>query len=203
MAKDPTVKHLKDVKKHVTSLSKQVRKREATLQKQFAEHAENMQQVKQDVLETKAHYSHIPKLTMETQMLIESMNKLTTVVKQMLVIFNKKMDAEDGPLFVKLNELAEQNEKIAEGILVVADLVKSEQTPPAQIKQFNPYMSRQSPEPVSIMPQMSSPQEPLQVPPDLGSFQGMEPQPVMQYNAPLPVNAQLQEKPISRKRMLF
>ncbi len=199
--KDPTVKHLKDVKKHVTSLSKQVRKREATLQKQFSEHAENLSQVKQDVLETKQHYQHIPKLTMETQMLIESMNKLTAVVKQMLVIFNKKMDAEDGPLFVKLNEIADQNEKIAQGILVVADLVKDEQTPPAQIKDFNPYIPRQSAE--QVRPQMPTPTEPLQVPPDLGNFQGMEQQPIMQYGAPLPVNTPMEEKPISRKRMLF
>jgi hypothetical protein len=185
----------------MTSLSKQVRKREATLQKQFAEHAEDLQQVRQDVLETKAHYSHIPKLTLETQMMIESMNKLTAVVKQMLILFNKKMDAEDGPLFVKLNELSEQNEKIAQGILVVADLVKNEQTPTAQIKNFNPYIPRQGGE--QVRPQMSMPTEPFQVPPDLGSFSQQEPTPIMQYNAPLPVNALPEERPISRKRMLF
>jgi hypothetical protein len=199
--KDPTVRHLKDVKKHVTSLSKQVRKREAALQKEFAEHAENLSQVKQDVLETKAHYQHIPKLTMETQMMIESMNKLTAVVKQLLILFNKKMDAEEGPLFIKLNEIAEQNEKIAEGILTVADLVKSEQTPAAQIKSFNPYIPKQGPEPMQVMPQMSTPQEPLQMPEDFGKFQ--EPTPIPQFSAPLPVNAPLEEKPISRKRMLF
>ena len=163
-----------------------------------------MEQVQSDVLETKAHYQHIPKLTMETQILIESMNKLTAVVKQMVVLFNQKMDAEDGPLFVKLNEVSEQNEKIAEAILTVADLVKEKQTPPAAIKDFNPFMPRVGPEPMQVRPQMPLPSEPMQVPQNLGNYQQQEPPPIMQYNAPLPPFTQVpQEQPISRKRMLF
>ena len=205
MAKDTTVKHLKDVKKHVTSLSKQVRKREAALQQKFNQHMQQMEQVQQDVLETKENYQHIPKLTMETQMLIESMNKLTAVVKQMVVLFNQKMDAEDGPLFLKLGEITEQNEKIAQAILTVADMVKDKQTPPASIKDFNPYMPRMGPEPMQVRPQMPLPSEQLQVPPDFGNFgqQQQEPAPIMQYNAPLPPFAPQQEQLPSRKRMLF
>jgi hypothetical protein len=54
---------------------------------------------------------------------------------------------------------------------------------------------------MQVMPQMSTPQEPLQMPEDFGKFQ--EPTPIPQFSAPLPVNAPLEEKPISRKRMLF
>lgn len=199
------LKHVRELKKHLSSLSNQVRKREANLQKKFGEHMEKMEQVQSDVLETKAHYQHIPKLTMETQMLIESMNKLTAVVKQMVVLFNQKMDAEDGPLFLKLGEISDQNEKIAQAILTVADMIKEKQTPPAAIKDFNPYIPRMGPEPMQVRPQMPLPTEPMQIPPDVGNFnQQQEPAPIMQYNAPLPPFTPMpEEKPISRKRMLF
>ncbi|MFA6887884.1 MAG: hypothetical protein WC254_00125 [Candidatus Woesearchaeota archaeon] len=209
IGKSVPLKHVRDLKKNMSSLSKQVKKRETDLQKKFDVHMDQMQQVQQDVLETKAHYQHIPKLTLETQVLIESMNKLTAVVKQMVVLFNQKMDAEDGPLFVKLGEITEQNEKIAEAILTVAGLVNEKQTPPAVIKDFNPYMQRMGPEPMQIRPQMPLPSEPMQVPPDFGNYsnqqQQEQPQPMRQYNAPLPpfTSVPQQEQPISRKRMLF
>ncbi len=233
--KDGSLKHVKDLKKHVKSLASDVRKREKALmkrhtamQKQLGVHTQAVQDVEQqlaqtkhEVLETKAHYAHIPKLTLETQLMIESMNKLSAVVKQLLVLFNDKMSKEEGPLFAKLDEIMEQNEKIAEGMLAIADLVKEQQTPKAQIKDFNPYMQRQGPQPMQVRPQMPDVQQAPQLPADLGRFQYPGPeqqpgeqgaadqmQPIPQFGAPLPPfsGAQPQagqEQLPSRKRMLF
>src|SRR3989338_7277143 len=191
--KDGSLKHVKDLKKHVKSLASDVRKREKALmkrhtamQKQLSVHTgavqdveQQLAQTKHEVLETKAHYAHIPKLTLETQLMIESMNKLSAVVKQLLVLFNDKMSKEEGPLFAKLDSIMEQNEKIAEGMLAIADLVKEDQTPKAQIKDFNPYMQRQGPQPMQVRPQMLDIQQTPQLPADLGRFQypGPEQQP--------------------------
>src|SRR3989338_10719916 len=140
--KDPSLKHMKELKKDVKALSGTIRKRDIAMQKQLTAHVGHVEDVKetlaatqQDVLETKAHYAHIPKLSMETQMLIESMNKLSAVVKQLLVLFNQKISNEEGPLFARLDEIAEQNEKIAQGLLAIADMVKEQQTPKAQIRE--------------------------------------------------------------------
>lgn len=238
IVKDTSVKHVKELKKHVKSLASDVRKREnalqkrhTTMQKQLSVHAEAMEgvqqqlaQTKHEVLETKAHYAHIPKLTLETQLMIESMNKLSAVVKQLLVLFNDKMTKEEGPLFAKLDEIMEQNEKIAEGMLAIADLVKEQGTPKAQIKEFNPYMQRQGPQPMQVRPQMLDVQQTPQIPSDLGRFQypGAEQQPmeqmpmnapqeqmqpIPQFGAPLPpfsgAQPVAQEQLPSRKRMLF
>ena len=232
---DGSLKHVKDLKKHVKSLASDVRKREKALmkrhtamQKQLGVHTQAVQDVEQqlsqtkhEVLETKAHYAHIPKLTLETQLMIESMNKLSAVVKQLLVLFNDKMSKEEGPLFAKLDSIMEQNEKIAEGMLAIADLVKEDQTPKAQIKDFNPYMQRQGPQPMQVRPQMADVQQAPQLPADLGRFQypGPEQQPgeqaapeqmhpIPQFGAPLPpfsgAQPQVgQEQSPSRKRMLF
>ena len=234
---DGSLKHVKDLKKHVKSLASDVRKREKALmkrhtamQKQLGVHTQAVQDVEQqlsqtkhEVLETKAHYAHIPKLTLETQLMIESMNKLSAVVKQLLVLFNDKMSKEEGPLFAKLDSIMEQNEKIAEGMLAIADLVKEQQTPKAQIKDFNPYMQRQGPQPMQVRPQMVDVQQAPQLPADLGRFQypGQEQQageqmpgaseqtqPIPQFGAPLPpfsgAQPQVgQEQLPSRKRMLF
>ncbi len=234
--KDGSLKHVKELKKHVKSLASDVRKREkalqkrhTALQKQIGEHTEAVQdveqqlaQTKQEVLETKAHYAHIPKLTLETQLMIESMNKLSAVVKQLLVLFNEKMSKEEGPLFAKLDSIMEQNEKIAEGMLAIADIVKEQQTPKAQIRDFNPYMQRQGPQPMQVRQQMPDVQQAPQLPQDLGKFQypGAEQQageqmpqgvpqeqmqPIPQFGAPLPPFSapQPQEQLPSRKRMLF
>lgn len=219
-----SIKHVKELKKSVQSLSSQMRKKEATVQKQLQEHKEQLVQVGQDIADTKMHYQHIPKLSMETQMLIESMNKLSAVVRQLLVLFNQKISNEEGPLFAKLTDIAEQNEQIAQGILAVADLVKEKQTPKAEIKQFNPYM-QQRPMPVQVREQMPSPQQMPNIPQDLGRFQfpgpeqeaqqmnpqGMEQQqamqPIPQFGAPLPPfseSPQPQQEPVqNKKRMLF
>lgn len=222
--KDTSIKHVKELKKHVHTLSGQIRKKEAAAQKQMQEQKQQLSQVQQDVLETKSHYQHIPKLSLETQMLIESMGKLSAVIKQLLVLFNQKISNEEGPLFAKLDELAEQNEKIAEGILAVADLVKEKETPKAQIREFNPYVP-QRPQPMQVREQMQTPQESQQMPQDLGRFQfpGTEQQgemqqmpaqeqmqPIPQYSAPLPpfsrtpeMQQESQQQLPSRKRMLF
>jgi phytoene dehydrogenase-like protein len=227
--KDPALKHMKELKKHVKALSGSIRKRDTAMQKQLTAHVGHVEEVKeklaatqQDVLETKAHYAHIPKLSMETQMLIESMNKLSAVVKQLLVLFNQKISNEEGPLFAKLDEIAEQNEKIAQGLLAIADIVKEQQTPKAQIREFNPYMPPRQ-QPVQVREQMPAPQEQIQVPADLGRFQfpqdpeqqqaqqmpvqdQMQPQPIPQFGAPLPLFSQApqQQEPVqNRKRMLF
>lgn len=233
---DSPVKHVKELKKHVKSLASDVRKREKALQKrhiamqkQLSLHTAAVQnveqqlaQTKQEVIETKAHYAHIPKLTLETQLMIESMNKLSAVVKQLLVLFNDKMSKEEGPLFAKLDSIMEQNEKIAEGMLAIADLVKEQQTPKAQIKDFNPYMQRQGPQPIQVRPQMPDVQQAPQFPSDLGRFQYPGPeqqpgeqmpmgapeqmQPIPQFGAPLPpfsAPQPAQEQLPSRKRMLF
>lgn len=215
-----SIKHVKELKKHVHALSGQIRKKEATAQKQMQEQKQQLSQVQQDVLETKSHYQHIPKLSLETQMLIESMGKLSAVVKQLLVLFNQKISNEEGPLFAKLDELAEQNEKIAEGILAVADLVKEKEIPKAQIREFNPYVP-QRPQPMQVREQMQTPQQTPQIPQDLGRFQfpGAEQQqgemqqipaqeqmqPIPQYSAPLPLFSQSPQPELvpSRKRMLF
>lgn len=210
--------HIKELKKHVKLLSGQIKKGETAIQKQLTEHLKHVQQVKQDVSETKQHYVHIPKLTLETQMLIESMNKLTAVVKQLLVLFNQKISKEEGPLFERLDSIQEQNEKIAEALLVVAEMVREKQTPKAQIREFNPYMAKIGPEPEPIKEQMPTPQEQPQVSPELGKFQFLstgqqeqgeqQPQPIPQYSAPLPpfspvpTTAQQGQAP-SRKRFLF
>ncbi len=228
---------VKELKKHVKSLASDVRKREKALmkrhsamQKQLGVHTQAVQdveaqlaQTKHEVLETKAHYAHIPKLTLETQLMIESMNKLSAVVKQLLVLFNDKMSKEEGPLFMKLDSIMEQNEKIAEGMLAIADLVKEQQTPKAQIKDFNPYMQRQGLQPMQVRPQMPDIQQTPQLPVDLGLFQypGSEQQsgeqmpqgapqeqlqPIPQFGAPLPPFSgpqPAQEQLPSRKRMLF
>ena len=165
-----SIKHVKELKKSVQSLSGQMRKKEATVQKQLQEHKQHLLQMGLDVAETKMHYQHIPKLSMETQMLIESMNKLSAVVKQLLVLFNQKISNEDGPLFSKLDDLAEQNEQIAQGILAVADLVKEKQTPKAQIREVNPYMPQRQ-MPMQLREQMPTPQQMPQIPPDFGKFQ--------------------------------
>ncbi len=222
-----SIKQAKELKKSVQSLSGQMRKKEASVQKQLQEHKQHLLQMGQDVADTKMHYQHIPKLSMETQMLIESMNKLSAVVKQLLVLFNQKISNEDGPLFAKLGDISEQNEQIAQGILAVADLVKEKQTPKAEIKPFNPYMP-QRPMPMQVREQMQTPQQMPNIPQDLGKFQfpgqeqeqqGMNPmqpmqaqeqpmQPIPQFGAPLPPFSespqQQQEEPVqSRKRMLF
>lgn len=212
------IKHLKELKKHVRKLSGHMRKREVAVQKQLTQQFEHMQQVRQDVGEARQHYAHIPKLTMETQMLIDSMNKLTAVVKQLLVLFNQKISNEEGPLFARLDDIKEQNEKIAEALLVVADMMQEKQTPKAQIREFNPYMQRMGPSPEQVQQQMPTPQEEPAVPSDLGRFQfpGTEqapegPQPIPQYGAPLPpfspvpvgaAASPLGQAP-SRKRFLF
>lgn len=212
------IKHIKELKKHVKALSGQMKKRETAVQKQLTQQFEHMQQVRQDVGEARQHYAHIPKLTMETQMLIDSMNKLTAVVKQLLVLFNQKISNEEGPLFERLDDIKEQNEKIAEAILVVADMMQEKQTPKAQIREFNPYMQKTGPVPEQVQPQMPTPQEEPGMPSDLGRFQfpeieqGQEapegPQPIPQYGAPLPpfspvpVGAPQGPAP-SRKRFLF
>ena len=209
-----SIKHVKELKQHVKSLSSQMRKRETNLHKQMQEQKQQMQQMQLDVGETKQHYQHIPKLSMETQMLIESMNKLSGVVKQLLVLFNQKISNEEGPLFSKLDDIAEQNEKIAEGILAIASLVKEQQTPKAQIREFNPYVPRAGPQPLQVREQMPTPQEMPQVPSDLGRFQypmetgqeAMQQQPIPQFGAPMPPFSpapQEQEQLPSRKRMLF
>ncbi len=204
--KDTAVKHAKESVKHVRELKKHVK----SLSQQLFH-------VQQDVAETKIHYQHIPKLSLETQMLIESMNKLSAVVKQLLVLFNQKMSNEEGPLFAKLDEITEQNEKIAEGILAVAELVKEKQTPKAQIREFNPYIQQRQ-QPLQMREQMPPLQEMPRVPSDLGKFQfpqeqqpeqeallQNQPQPIPQYTAPLPPFSQTprQEHLPSRKRMLF
>lgn len=212
--KDPSVKHVKDLKKQVKSLSSQVRKKEALLHKKLLQHTGEVQEVKQQIVatresidEAKRHYAHIPKLSMETQMLIESMNKLSAVVKQLLVLFNHKIANEEGPLFVKLDELAEQNEKIAQGILVIAELVKEQQTPKAQIKEVNPYMQRMGPQPLPVRPMMPEMRESPQIPADLGKFQfpDQEPQPIPQFSAPLPPFSPVpkEELPLNRKRLMI
>lgn len=214
-------KHIKELKKDIKNLSGHIKKRETAVQKQLTEHLKYVQQVKQDVGETKQHYVHIPKLTLETQILIESMNKLTAVVKQLLVLFNQKISKEEGPLFERLDTIQEQNEKIAEAILVVAEMLREKQTPKAQIREFNPYMAKIGPEPEPIMEQMPTPQQKPQISPDLGKFQFLsteqqeqreqQPQPIPQYSAPLPPFSPVpssatqipQEKNPSRKRFLF
>ncbi|MBI5072650.1 hypothetical protein HZA99_02435 [Candidatus Woesearchaeota archaeon] len=221
-----SIKHVKELKKSVQSLSGQMRKKEASVQKQLEEHKQHLIQMGQDVAETKMHYQHIPKLSMETQMLIESMGKLSAVVKQLLVLFNQKISNEEGPLFERLDGIAEQNEQIAQGILAVADLVKEKQIPKAEIKQFNPYMPQRQ-MPMQVREQMPSPQQMPNIPQDLGKFQfpgqeqdqGMNPmqaqemqnqevqqmQPIPQFHAPLPPFSESpQQEPVpSRKRMLF
>ncbi len=227
--KDSSLKHMKELKKQVNALSGSIRKRDSTMQKQLTAHVGHVKEVKeklaatqQDVLETKAHYAHIPQLSMETQMLIESINKLSAVVKQLLVLFNQKISNEEGPLFAKLDEITEQNEKIAQGLLAIADMVKEQQTPKAQIREFNPYMPPRQ-QPMQVREQMPTPQEQIQVPADLGRFQfpqgpqqqqaqqipsqdQIQPQPIPQFGAPLPPFSQApqQQEPVqNRKRMLF
>ncbi len=161
---------------------------------------------------------NIQKPSMETLMLIESMNKLSAVVKQLLVLFNQKISNEDGPLFAKLDEIVEQNEKIAEAILIVADMMREQQTPKAQIREFNPYIPRSGQRSMQVREQMPTPQEQVAIPPDLGGFQfpgqgspqsistSEQQEPIPQFGAPLPPFSsvpQQQEQLPSRKRMLF
>jgi hypothetical protein len=229
-------KEVKEIKKHIKAFSGTIRKRDIAMQKQLTAHVGHVKEMKekltatqQDVRETKAHYAHMPKLSIEKQMLIESMNKLSAVVKQLLVLFNQKISNEEGPLFAKLDEITEQNEKIAQGLLAIADMVKEQQTPKAQIREFNPYMPPRQ-QPMQMREQMPTPQELVQVPADLGRFQfpqgpeqqgqerqqgqqmplqdQMQQQPIPQFSAPLPLFTQTpvsqqQEPAPSRKRMLF
>ena len=211
------MKHVKELKKQVKALSSQVRKKETLLNKKLIQHTGEVQEVKQQIFatresidEAKKHYAHIPKLSLETQMLIESMNKLSGIVKQLLVLFNHKIANEDGPLFAKLDDIMEQNEKIAQGILVIAELVKEEQTPKAQIKEVNPYMPRMGPQPVPMRQMMPEMRQQPEIPSDLGKFQfpgqEQEPEPIPQFSAPLPPFSPVPKEgqlPLNRKRMMI
>ena len=64
------------------------------------------------------------------QNLINSMEKLTTVMKEMVKLFktaNKQMMSGKDPISQRLDDLEEQNQKIAKGVLAVAKLVKQDQ----------------------------------------------------------------------------
>ncbi len=205
MKKKQSSHHIRILEKSVKALHAEQKEQISTLQKEF----KNVQT------------QHV---SLENQMLIESMNKLAAVVKQLVILFNQKLAKEEGPLFAKLNEIIEQNEKVAEGILAVADMIKEKQTPPAPLREVNPYLPRLGPMPEQLRVQRSSPAEMQQpvLPPDFEQFQqppaeetplfmGPEPQlqPIPEHAAPLPPfspvpqGAQQGERLPSRKRMLF
>jgi myosin heavy subunit len=203
--KEKVKKLQNEQKKHATVLKKEVKKTHEELKKQ-------LHQVHRTVEEGKNIYVPEPRPSLENQMIIESMNRLTGVVKQLVVLFNHKIAKEEGPLFAKLNEITEQNEKIAQGILTVADMLEEQETKPAQIRPINPYKPRLGPVPQNVQPQVPSVQEVNQnimPPPDLGMYQAARDGaqqtgqpfmgPVPQNTAPMPPN----EKPIGPKRMLF
>jgi hypothetical protein len=215
-------KHVKELKQKVKQIHSDQRKQVSALKKEFKKGNETIKKHLRDVHKTveegKNIYVPEPRPSLENQMLIESMNRLTAVVKQLVVLFNAKMSNEEGPLFAKLDEIAEQNEKIAQGILAVADMVQDTQTKPASIREVNPYRPRVGPGPMMVQPQQPSPQEMQNVmpPPDLGAYQEagqyQDPNagqpfmgPVSQNTVPLPPFSPpaREEKPVSPKRMLF
>lgn len=202
-------------KEQVSALQKELKKGHRGLRKQIKE-------IHKGVVEATASVSvPTPPVLLENQMLIDSMNKLAAVVRQLVVLFNQKMAKEEGPLFAKLNEIIDQNEKIAEGILAVADMVKEKQTPAAPLREVNPYLPRFGPQSEQLRvqrPSYGEMQQPL-LPPDFGQFQqppaeeaplfmGPEPaplQPIPEHAAPLPPfspTPQGEQLP-TRKRMLF
>ncbi len=188
-------------KKQVSTFKKELKKGHKTLEKHLSE-------VHKKIEEGKNIYIPEPRPNLENQMLIESMNKLTAVVKQLVVLFNQKITKEEGPLFSKLNEIIAQNEKIAQGILAVADIIQEQQTPPAKIKEMNPYSATRTTS-EQIRPQMARPQEFNQqiMPNDLGVYatQDNAPfiNPVPQNTAPLPPMSSVPRRYVSPKRMLI
>ncbi len=226
MKKKQSSQPIKNLEKKVKVLHAEQKEQVSTLQKQIKKgHRGLRQQIKKihkEVVEGKTILAPTPTphLSFENQMLIESMNKLAAVVKQLLVLFNQKLAKEEGPLFAKLNEIIEQNEKIAEGMLVVADMVKENQTPTAPVREVNPYLPRLGPMPEPLRVQRPGPGE-MQpaLPSDFGRFQqtsaeeeplfmGSEStplQPIPEHSAPLPPfsPAPQGEQLPSRKRMLF
>ncbi len=61
------------------------------------------------------------------QTLVESMNKLTGVIRHFLTLFvqaNKYMEQGEDPVSKRLMDLEDQHEKIANGILALADMIR-------------------------------------------------------------------------------
>jgi len=218
--KNTAEKHVKQLQKKVKEMHSEQKKRVSAIEKELKKGhftlKKHLTEVQKDVVAGKNIYVPEPKPSLENQIIIESMGKLTAVVKQLIVLFNQKVTKEEGPLFTKLNEIVDQNEKIAQGILTVADMIKEEKTPPARIRDFNPYQEPIRPQPTQLRPQQptyTEMQNP-QVPPNFGQYQDMpqmplppfeEPQPIQQNTAPLPPFSPpaQEQKPQSAKRMLF
>jgi len=118
----------------------------------------------------------------EGKTLLGSIEKLNENIEQLIEIFKEasdQMKAEEReseviirriqPIEQKLEELSEQNQKIAKGILAVADMVSEREQPKPMPKPMLPPMQRpqmppMQPRPMSQMPpmQMQSPRPPMQ-----------------------------------------
>jgi hypothetical protein len=73
------------------------------------------------------------------EQLIDSMEGLTKVMKEMVKLFksaNRQMISGEDPISNRLDELERQNQKIAKGVLAVAELVKKDQEEVAKLQPF-------------------------------------------------------------------
>lgn len=73
------------------------------------------------------------------EQLIDSMEGLTKVMKEMVKLFksaNRQMISGEDPISKRLDELERQNQKIAKGVLAVAELVKKDQEEVAKLQPF-------------------------------------------------------------------
>lgn len=125
----------------------------------------------------------------------ESINKLNESISELISIFkeaSEQMKAEEResdiivqkiqPLYSRLDELSQQNEKIAKGILAVADMITSreqqrprpQQQPMQQPRPMMPPMPR----PGMPMPRPSLPTQPPRLPPLNQMPSGLPPPPM-------------------------
>ena len=145
-----------------------------------------------DVSELKQDVEYLKKNPLggskEGKSLLESINKLNESMEHLIEIFkeaSEEMKAEEReadvliksiqPIEQKLEELSDQNQKIAKGILAVADMVgaKEEQPrPPQRLPQLGGAPRPAMPMPRPAMPPRTMPQP---MPPKLPPMGGMPP----------------------------
>ena len=145
------------------------------------------------------------------EQLIDSMEGLTKVMKEMVKLFksaNKQMISGEDPISKRLDELERQNQKIAKGVLAVAELVKKDQEEVAKLQPFEkafaqfenqtfgqqhpgmPGPQQQGPRPMQQTAPMSGPQGPMPQPRNMAAAFGGPTMPEF--------NNMPQEEPIKR-----
>ena len=134
----------------------------------------------------KAKAKKVVKKKPTNEQLIDSMEGLTKVMKEMVKLFksaNRQMISGEDPISKRLDELERQNQKIAKGVLAVAELVKKDQEEVAKLQPFekafaqfeNQTFGQQHPN--MPMQQMSGLQQQSPMPQQAGPMQQQSPMP--------------------------